>query len=122
MISQERIMSKSKRRQQAVEDGNRIAEVVAAIEHSPIVETVAEVEVETFINLMPVVPSAKPKRYSPPPCTACTAIRPPNTNYTVVNGTETVDNTQTEFIITRACKCQWCGNTWPDKTITRHKI
>lgn len=121
MISQERIMARKQRRQ-SVADSSRITEVSAVLEQFPVVETVAEVEGETVINAMPVIPCAKPKRYTPPPCNACTAIRPPDTNYTIVNGTETVENTPTEFIITRACKCKWCGNTWPDKKITRHKV
>ena len=70
----------------------------------------------------PVVPGAKPRVYCPPPCSTCTAIRPANTNYTRTNGTETRENTQTELVISRACKCHYCGTTWTDKEVIKHNI
>jgi len=52
----------------------------------------------------------KPKRYSPPPCSACTALRQPGTNYTHVKGNPIVRG---GYVI-RYLKCGFCPNTWKD--------
>lgn len=62
----------------------------------------------------------KPRRFVPQPCSACAGLRPLNTNYTRVNGTETKTNTDVELIIARACKCGFCGNTWTDYEVIKH--
>lgn len=94
------------------------------IEPLPVVETVGEVEGETTATVegvtYPVVPGAKPRVYCPPACSSCTSLRPEGTNYTRTNGTETRENTQTELIIKRACKCWYCGTTWTDYEIIKH--
>ena len=56
-----------------------------------------------------VVAEVKPKRYTPPPCTSCTAIRPANKDFTSVYAV------RREFNYTvRYCKCGFCGNTFQD--------
>lgn len=77
---------------------------------------------ERLIEAYPVVPGAKPRVYCPPACTSCTHLRPAGTNYTRTNGTETRENTPRELIIKRACKCHFCGTTWTDYEIVKHKI
>jgi hypothetical protein len=51
----------------------------------------------------------KPKRYSPPACVMCTAVRPANTNYTEVY------HTRKEYGYTvRYCRCKFCRDTFKD--------
>lgn len=45
----------------------------------------------------------KPRRFTPRPCTSCTALRPNGTSYSEVYHTR--GNL-------RYCKCKFCGNTW----------
>ena len=52
----------------------------------------------------------KPKRYSPPNCSQCTALRPtPESNY--VNVYKTIHEAG---CIVRYCKCGYCPNTFKD--------
>lgn len=49
-----------------------------------------------------------PKRYSPPNCSACTALRPkPEDNYVDVHTTRREDG-----YIVRYCKCRYCNNSF----------
>jgi hypothetical protein len=54
-------------------------------------------------------PAVKAKRYSPPACCMCTAVRPPNTNYT-----EVVTVRKEYGYTVRYCKCRFCGGTFKD--------
>lgn len=54
-----------------------------------------------------VVP--QPKRYSPPKCSACTALRKSDENYTEVYRTVR----EKEYTV-RYCKCRFCRNTFKD--------
>lgn len=49
----------------------------------------------------------KAKRYSPPGCGSCAAIRPEGENYTDVRKTEHVLG-----YIVRYLRCRFCGHTW----------
>lgn len=51
----------------------------------------------------------KPRRYSPPQCSACTALRQPNVDYTSVYSIRR----DGEYIV-RYCRCGFCGNTFKD--------
>lgn len=51
----------------------------------------------------------KPRRYSPPQCSSCTAIRPADKDYTSVYSVKR----ESEYTI-RFCKCGYCGNTFKD--------
>lgn len=54
--------------------------------------------------------SVKPRRYVPPNCSACTALRPVRTeSYTEVYTTRR----EGEYTI-RYCRCGFCGNTFKD--------
>ena len=50
-------------------------------------------------------PRARSRTFIAKPCTLCTALRPPNTNYTRVYASRET---------ARYCKCSYCGNTWKD--------
>ncbi len=50
-------------------------------------------------------PRARSRTFIAKPCTICTALRPPNTNYTRVYASRET---------ARYCKCSYCGNTWKD--------
>lgn len=54
----------------------------------------------------------KPRLYSPPACSACTNLRPANTNYSEVYCTNRTDNA-----VYRYCRCRFCGNRFKDVTI-----
>lgn len=56
----------------------------------------------------------KPKRYSPPGCGSCAAIRPDRKNYTRVENTRRVYNR-----IVRYLKCGFCGHTWKTSETAR---
>jgi len=51
----------------------------------------------------------QPKRYSPPKCSACTALRSGDDNYTEVYRTA-----RESGYTVRYCKCRFCGNTFKD--------
>ena len=51
----------------------------------------------------------QPKRYSPPKCSMCTALRNTDDNYTEVYRTAR----EVEYTV-RYCKCRFCGNTFKD--------
>lgn len=57
----------------------------------------------------PPRPGLEPRRYAPPQCSACTAIRPAGKDYTSVYAVKR----DTEFTI-RYCKCGYCNNTFKD--------
>lgn len=61
----------------------------------------------------------KPRRYVPRPCSMCTTGSD-GKSYSFVNGTETRINSDEELIISRACKCRRCNNTWTEYTILKH--
>lgn len=69
-----------------------------------VVETLAEVEGETTI----IAEIATPKRYVPPNCSCCTALRPkPDISYVSVYHTRREDG-----YILHYCKCGFCNNTF----------
>lgn len=45
----------------------------------------------------------KPRAFVPRPCSMCTALRKPNTNFSRVTTTRGT---------VRYCECRFCGNTW----------
>jgi hypothetical protein len=51
----------------------------------------------------------KPRRYVPPSCSLCTALRPKGQDFTSVYATKQIGT----YII-RHCKCGFCGNTFKD--------
>ena len=69
-------------------------------------ETEAKVEGETTIH----AELPEPKRYTPPNCSMCTAMRPkPEESYVTVTSTQRQDG-----FIFRYCKCGFCGNTFKE--------
>lgn len=62
------------------------------------------------LEIVASVEVPKPKRYSPPPCSSCTALREPNTNYTHVRDKPIIR----DGYLVRYLKCKWCNNTWKD--------
>ena len=88
------------------------ARVIAPIDHEP-VETVTEQPDETVVisgecETMEV-PLPKARRYSPPSCSACTALRPEGKDFTEVYSTKR----EGEYVF-RYCRCKFCGNTFKD--------
>lgn len=62
----------------------------------------------------------QPKRYVPPEHQSCMALRSEkDTRYGEVRSTQTL-NTPTETIVTRYCRCRFCGSTYQDVTIIKH--
>ena len=58
----------------------------------------------------PTETEIKPKRYTPPNCSACTALRPkPSDSYVSVYHTKREGDH-----VFRYCKCGFCGNTFKD--------
>lgn len=51
----------------------------------------------------PKAAKLKPRAFVPRPCGGCTALRPPNTNYSEVTTTRGS---------VRYCRCRYCSNTW----------
>lgn len=56
-------------------------------------------------------PRARSRTFTAKPCTACTSIREPDTNFTRVFATR--GNV-------RYCRCHYCGNTWKDSDAVPH--
>ena len=64
--------------------------------------------VEEIVEEPPkAVEAPKPKRFTPPPCTACAGDRPAGKDYTSVYAV--VREIEYTF---RYCKCSYCGNTF----------
>jgi|GEM_PF-3439606 len=79
--------------------------ITSEVEPIELVETIAETPItEVVINTMP---EPKPRRYVPPKCSMCTALRPSGTDYTEVYRTRYDDG-----YTVRHCKCGFCGNTF----------
>lgn len=85
--------------------------------------TLREIEhvvTETECDLAPVILTGTeiaepieipvPRVYAPPHCSACTAIRPKDTNYTRVYGMARYGSE-----VVRYCRCTYCGNTFKDR-------
>lgn len=53
--------------------------------------------------------AVKAKRYSPPGCSACAAIRPAGKNYTEVYNTRKEGGYRFRY-----CRCRYCGHTFKD--------
>lgn len=73
-----------------------VERVERAIEQVEVIEQIVERELASEAI-------ATPRRFVPRACTACTALRPPNTNYSRVYAT---------VGSVRYCKCGYCGETW----------
>jgi hypothetical protein len=58
---------------------------------------------EAKVEMPKAIEEIKPRRFTPRPCTACTALRPNGASYSEVYHTR--GNL-------RYCKCKFCGNTW----------
>jgi hypothetical protein len=59
-------------------------------------------------NAVPVKPEEpKPRRYVPPSCSACTALRPAGDEFTKVYSIH-----RDSQHVTRYCRCEFCGNTF----------
>lgn len=54
----------------------------------------------------------KPRAFVPRACTSCTALRPPNTSYSVVYG---------KVGRVRYCRCKFCQHTWT-QTISADQV
>jgi formate dehydrogenase maturation protein FdhE len=63
-------------------------------------KTESQSQVPTIIE-----PRARSRTFTAKPCTLCSALRDPNTNFTRVYATR--DRV-------RYCKCTYCNNTWKD--------
>jgi hypothetical protein len=61
------------------------------------------------VDTRPVDPPPKPRvtEFVPPPCNACSAVRPDGENHSRVYATNRGNST-----ITRYCRCGFCGNTY----------
>ncbi len=70
---------------------------------------VATIEQQPPAVALPVLvttePRARSRTFTAKPCTVCTSIREPDTNFTRVFATR--GNV-------RYCRCHFCGNTWKD--------
>ena len=89
---------------------------------SVLVTNASEIETETIVaigtDIEPSEIEFQP-RYICPEHSGCEALRPKNNRkYGVVQHTETI-NTATEMIVTRYCKCRFCGESYKHvETIT----
>jgi hypothetical protein len=52
-------------------------------------------------------PEPKPRPFSAPACSMCTAVRPPDSNYSRCYGTIPRDGGLVRYI-----RCHFCGNSW----------
>jgi hypothetical protein len=91
---------KAKRGETRIKDVNNAVKDIAEYEKNAAVAT--EV-MEAF--------SPKPREFVPRPCSACSNLRPPNTNYSRVYGHQVVVGR-----IIRYCRCGFCGNTYKDSS------
>lgn len=86
----------------SMEESNRFAQLVDNAKTEVIEQISHAIEQQQPIDL-PIVQEIKPRAFVPRQCSQCAAIRPPNTNFSVVYHTrQTV----------RYCRCKYCGWTW----------
>jgi hypothetical protein len=65
-------------------------------------------EAEKDERVLPELHHIVPRRYVPPQCTMCTALRGDDTN----DYTRVVSTQRETGLIVRYCKCGFCGNTF----------
>lgn len=87
-----------------ITDARVLAPEVVTITEAPGETVTISGECETTEVLLP-----KARRYCPPACSQCTALRPTGKDYTEVYRT-----TREDGYIFRYCKCGYCGNTFKD--------